>query len=94
MSENGARPFAKICQGILAYSLILSEMQRIAFSPIALIGVCPYVRVCVCVRARVCLSVCVCVCVCAFVRVCVCVCVCVCVFVRLNASLLDRTKTV
>ena len=68
--NGGGLPFAKICQGVLAYSLILSEMQRIAFSPIAFIGVCPYL--CVCLR--------------------VCVCLCVCVFVRLNASLLDRTK--
>ena len=48
--------------------LILSEMQRIAFSPIA------FVEVCVRMSAYVC------------------VCVHVCVFIRLNASLLDRTK--
>ena len=49
---NGGRlPFAKICQGALAYSLILCEMQRIANSPIAFVGVCPYVCVCVCMCA-------------------------------------------
>ena len=41
-------PFAKICLGVLAYSLILSEMLRIALSPIAFVGVCP----CVCVFVR------------------------------------------
>ena len=33
--------------------LILSEMQRIAFSPIAFVGVCPYMCVCVCVCSSV-----------------------------------------
>ena len=52
--RNGGRvPFAKICRGVLTYSLILSEIQRISFSPIAL------VRVYFC--ASVCVSVCVCV---------------------------------
>ena len=72
--RNGGRvPFAKICQGVLTYSLMLSEIHRISFSPIALF---------------VCVYLCVCMCVC----VCVCVYVCVCVFIRLNVSLLDRTK--
>ena len=56
--RNGGRvPFAKICQGMLTCSLILSEIQRISFSPIALVRVCIFVRVCVCL----------CVCVCVFV---------------------------
>ena len=38
-------PFAKICQGLLAYDLILSEMQRIALLPVALLEIC--VRMCV-----------------------------------------------
>ena len=54
-NEDGL-PFAKICQGVLVYSLILSEMQCIQFLPIAFFAVC----VCVCV--------CVCACVCVFIR--------------------------
>ena len=38
---------AKLCQGLLDYSLILSEMQRIALSHNAFVGV--YVRMCSCV---------------------------------------------
>ena len=56
----------KICQGVLAYRLILSEMQRIAFSSIAFVEV----------RVRVCVCVFVCVCVCCVYVVCMCVCVC------------------
>ena len=48
-----------IYQGVLTYSLIISEIQRISFSPIALVRVCTFVRVCVCL--------CVCVCVCSSV---------------------------
>ena len=51
----------------------LDEIQRVAFSPVAIVGAC----VCVCVR--VCPYVCVCVCKCVYVCVCVCVlCPCQC----------------
>ena len=77
-------PFAKICQGVLAYSLILSGMKRVAFLNIAFfdafihmcVSVCVCVCVCVCVYVCLCVSVCVCLCVCA--------CVCVCPFVDLK----------
>ena len=46
-------PFAKICQGVLAYSLILNQMKRVALSNIAFVEA--FVHMCV--------SVCVCVCV-------------------------------
>ena len=47
------------CQGVLAYILILIELQRIAFLPFALVGVCVHMYVCVnmCVRARACVCV-------------------------------------
>ena len=49
---------ATLCQWVLAYRLILNEKQRIAFLPIAFVGVCPYLLMCVCI-----MYVCVCVCV-------------------------------
>ena len=42
-------------QEVLAYSLILIEIQRIAHSPMAFVGVCP----CVCLFVYVCVSVCI-----------------------------------
>ena len=41
--------FDKIYQGVYAYSLILSEIERIAFSPFVFVRVCPYVCIYVCV---------------------------------------------
>ena len=39
--------FAKICQGVLAYNMIVSEIQGIAFSSMAFVWVCP----CMCIRS-------------------------------------------
>ena len=50
--SGGRLTFTKICQGALAYSLILlREMQHIAFSPITCVGMCPLCP-CVCVFVR------------------------------------------
>ena len=43
----GGLPFAKICEGVLSYNLLLSEMQRISSSPIAFVEAS--LRMCMCV---------------------------------------------
>ena len=54
--NEGELPFANIRQWVFANSLILSEMQHIALSPIAFVGVFPYLcmyePICECVCAR------------------------------------------
>ena len=47
VGHGGGLPLTKICQGLLAYSLTLSEKQHIAFSPISFVGVCVRSFVCV-----------------------------------------------
>ena len=68
----------------------LGEMHHVAFSPVAVVGVC--VCVYVCVSLCVCVYVCVSVCVCVYVCVSVCVCVCVCVCVRMPRWCIRRKR--
>ena len=66
----------------LLRTISLDEMQRVASSPLPIVGSC----VCVSVYVYVRMCMCGCVSVYVYVRMCMCVCVCVCVCVPLHAA--------